>query len=351
MLILLVATLLMLCLSSCDPDTVPFETFCSIQGDGTQFVKSDYGLDIYNRGRAFYLSDNQVFYLGGTLRKGDLTTGQKIQLIPNDLAITDTRYLGIDQQQRILFFAANNAIYKVGFDGQNLCRLSPMDSGDYCAPALSSGGQYLTAIKDKHIVRFDLLTGEWTELDSPVTAYYAAYVEETGEYYYFSKFIQDYRNIVSLCKTSGAEQDSTVLMQKIFGDLDYSTLNLRTSRNLRYFAIHVSSDPMEDISWTGYSYWTRYCCHLSIYDRQAGTYFTLPDCFSYAFPLETNDLVYSRYQHGMSDLMKMDLNTGLSSLVWDGYYSPNNYSFSVSEIYPRADGQKIYLKTWIKALK
>ena len=84
MLILLVATLLMLCLSSCDPDTVPFETFCSIQGDGTQFVKSDYGLDIYNRGRAFYLSDNQVFYLGGTLLKGDLTTGQKIQLIPND---------------------------------------------------------------------------------------------------------------------------------------------------------------------------------------------------------------------------------------------------------------------------
>ncbi len=66
-LLLLAAVLLMLCISSCEPDTVPFLTYCSIQGDGTLFDKDDNSLAVGSWGRAFYLSDDTVFYLGSSL--------------------------------------------------------------------------------------------------------------------------------------------------------------------------------------------------------------------------------------------------------------------------------------------
>ncbi len=347
---LLVSTLLLLCLSSCDPDTVPFLTICSLRGDGTQFVKSDHQFGVDYWGRPFYLSDEQVLHLGNSLVLRNLSNGQTVQLTPAELVITDKRYLAIDKHAALLYFAANNAIYQVGFNGQNLRRLSPEDGYSYTAPAISHLGNYLTAIRNKHIMRYDTQSAEWIELPSPVTACYAVYLEESSEYYYYSSYEQDFYTVISLCKTNGAQADSTYLMGHAYSDYNDNWLNLRISADQRWFGIHNMWEPQEEIDFWGGSQWYRYACDLWIYDRITGTTTTLPDCFSYAFVHSTGELLYSHLQQSMSDLRKMDLGSGLSTLIWDGYYCPNNYSFSISEIYPRADGQKIYLKSWIKAL-
>lgn len=351
MLTLLVATLLMLSLSSCDPDTVPFETFCSIHGDGTQFVKGDNSLDIYNWGRAFYLSDNQVLYLGNSLVLRNLATNQTLKLTTPELVITDKRYLGIDKHLALLYFAANNAIYRVGFNGENLSRLSPEDGYGYTAPAVSESGRYLTAIRNKHIMNYDTQSQLWSELPSPVTACYAVYFEESGEYYYYSSYEQNFQTVISLCKTTGTEADSTFLMNRVYSEYNENWLNLRVSSDHRWFGIHNMQEPQEHYDyWVG-AQWYRYSTDLWVYDRITGITTTIPDCYSYAFVHNTGELLYSHFQQGMADLRKKNLNSGLSTLLWDGYYSPNNYSYSISEIFPRADGQKIFLKNWIKALR
>ena len=350
-LLVVASALLMICLSGCDPDTVPFLTFCRINGDGTQFVKSDNSLDTIHLGRAFYLSDSQVLYLGNSLALRNLTTNQIQNLTPSELVITDKRYLGIDKHLGLLYFAANNAIYRVGFNGENLTRLSPEDGYSYSAPAISGLERYLTAIRNKHIVRYDTQTQEWSELPTPITACYAVYHEESGEYYYYSSYEQNYQTVISLCKTNGAEADSTFLMSRVYSEFNENWLNLRVSEDQRWFGIHNMLEPQEHADyWVG-SQWYRYSYDLWVYDRIGGTTTTLPACYSYAFVHNTGELLYSHLQKGMADLMKMDLGSGLSTLIWDGYYSPNNYSFSISEIYPRADGQRIYLRNWIKALK
>lgn len=349
-LISLAATLLMLCISSCKPDTVPYQTYCSIQGDGTLFDKEDNSLRISSFGRAFYLTDSQVLYLGESLVLRDLRTGLTEYLSPNNLIITDERYLAIDKLNALIYFAANHDIYRVGFNGQNLAQISPSGSGSYSAPSLSGLGYYLTAIKDGHIMRYDTQTGEWLQLATPTTASYAVFLEDSEEYYFYSVCEDGYYSDVSLCRTNGAESDSTMLLNRRYPEFDNTWLNLRVSKDHRWFGLHSKRDPRENIDWFGGSSWERFPTDLMVYDRISDNTSCIPDCYSYAFVLDADELMYSHYQKGMADFRKMDLNSGLSTLIWDGYYCPGNYFFSISEIFPRADGQKIYLSPWVKAL-
>ncbi|MDP2401164.1 MAG: hypothetical protein Q8M66_04230, partial [Actinomycetota bacterium] len=160
----------------------------------------------------------------------------------------------------------------------------------------------------------------------------------------------NYRNNVSLCKTNAALQDSTLLMSAQYAiDYDGALLLLRSSKNHRYLAMHTSLLPQRIYSWMGDYYWERYTQTLMVYDRQTGITQTIPACFGFSLVENTDQLYYSRAKYGMADLMSMDLTTGQSVMVWDGYYAPNEYSYSIDEIYPRFDGQKVHLKAWRRA--
>ncbi len=350
-LILISAALVLLVLCSCDQDTTPIRVSCMLTADGRQFVQNDISMKVLSLGRAFYLSDDLIFHLGSRLAKSELHSSAVTYLIPNNMTVTDKRYLAIDQELRLLFFAADNAIYKVGFDGENLTRLSPVGNGNYSAPVLSNCRNYLTAIKDSHITRLDIQTGEWIELTSPIKAQYAVFFSDTSEYYFFSLSTENYQSNIALCKIGGAEQDSTLLMSGTPYSVFYSEPwpNLRSSKDHRYFAIHRSREPrMNDNNW-GNTFWSRFYETLMLYDRQTGNSFEIPDCYSYAFAMGSDDLIYSRAKYGMADIMRMDLSNKESTMVWDGYYYRNYYSFSVSEIFVRNDGQKIFIEAWKKA--
>ncbi len=349
--IMLIAAFMCLLLCACDPDTIPEKVYCKMAGDGSGFVLNDTSLKVSTLGRAFYVDDDLVFYLGDKLFKSSLNSNLMIQLIPDILGISDKRYLPMDRNRNLLFFAANDAIYQVGFDGGNLIRLSPDDGGIYSAPALSSCGNYLTAIKDLQIARLDLQSGEWIELSSSQNAIYAVYFSDSNEYYCYNTDPTGYYTNISLCKIDAKDSTSTVLMEGTYGSFDVSWPNLRSSRDHRYFAMHQMREPQLIANYFSPDNWERYKFTLRVYDRLTGDIFTVSDCYSYAFVMGADELIYSRDVHGMADIMRRDLNNGNDTMVWDGYYYKNNYSYSVTEIFVRHDGQKIVIDAWKKALR
>lgn len=346
--VILLAVLALLCVAACNPDTTPFQVLCSIKGNGTGFQKSDNALRSMGYTRTFYLNDNLVFNMGSTLVKREYGSGNGTNLLPENMVITDKQYLAIDRVNSQLYFAADYAIWKVNFTGANLTRISPENRSIYSAPALSPCGNYLTAIKDKRIARLNLNTGIWTELLSPVTAEYSVYFSDTDEYIFYSANQESYSQRFSLCKLNGVTQDSTWIMSESYDVGSRGRLNLQSSRDHRYFAMHCAWDPQLIPNWMGYDYWERYDATLWTYDRQSGNITSIPNCYSYAFVPDNGELLYSRYKLGMSDLMRMDMVSGESTMVWDGYYAPNLYSYSIRNIYPRDDGQKIHIDTWVK---
>lgn len=337
--IVILAAFVLLFGSSCD-EPIPVKVFCRINADGSGF-KEDNRLRIANLGRAFYVSDDLIFHLGKHLVKHGIG-GSVTTLSPVNRSITDTQYLAIDQQHSRLYFAADYAIYQVSFEGYNCSRVSPDDNGHYSAPALSSDGNYLTAIRNGQIARMDIQTEEWTILPQPVTARYAIFTEDTQEYYYFSGFFGNFPT-QALCKLD-AQQDSTLIFTAFDSDLPHY-YNAQVSSSFRYFALHNMKEPTEDINYFGSSF-TRYTSPLSVHDRQTGESFNIEDCFAYTFDPGGNAILYSRLKYGMADLMRMDLSTGQSTMIWDGYHKANVFSYSVSEIFPRFDGQLMYLQAW-----
>lgn len=338
----------LMALPGCKPEAPPSLIYCSINGNGTGFTSYDNSLRVGSLGRAYYIADDLVFHLGTKLVRHDKSSGSTQDLSPTSLTITDRKNLAMDTTERVLYFAADNAIWKVGFEGQNLSRLSPESRGNYSAPVLSACRKYLTAIKDQRITRLDLESGEWLELAAPITAQYAVYYSDADEYLYFSSYRAPYDYLVSLCKLSGAEQDSTLIMSQLYSGESDALLLFRTSQQHRYLAMHSSMPPREIPAWIGFPYWERYSSPLWIYDRQNIATQSIPGCFSFAFVENTSDLIYSRYKLGMADLMRMDLSTAQSVMLWDGYFSPNIYSYSINEVFTRHDGQKIHLVAWRK---
>jgi hypothetical protein len=347
---MLSAVVMLLMLFGCgDEYPPPFQLFCSLPADGSQLAKPDNSLNVSALGKAFYISDDLVFHLGDRLVKHNLNTLEITQLLPMAFVITDKSYLAIDRQNQLLYFSADYAIYRIGFNGQGLTKLSPDGNGNYCAPALSTCGQYLTAIRDRHISRMDINTMAWIDLPEPDIALYAVYAsDEDAYYYYFRHFPQLYAdNRVGLSRFDPNTQVSTVFLSEY--DMDSSgfdeTLKAQVSESGRYFAMQFVIEP-RDVGFMFGPEWTRSVSRLKIYDRITGQYIEIPDSFCYAFVPDGDILLYSHLKYGMADLMQMDLATRTSTMIWDGYYIKDFYSYAVTEIIPRDDGQMIHLNAW-----
>ncbi|MEF3695166.1 MAG: hypothetical protein V3576_07455 [Candidatus Cloacimonadota bacterium] len=340
--ILFLAVFFLLGASKCSDNTAaPVKIYCSIKSDGSQFMCVDNSLSIATMGRPFYVNEDMIVQLGDRLSKRE-PGGSLTNLSPDGLSITDHQYLAIDHDRHILYFSGNYSIYQVGFNGENCSQISPTD-GLYTAPALSSCGNYLTAIRDQQIARMNLQTGEWIVLPSPVTAFYATYIGETGEYYFFSRHVDHNMPEMALCKLS-AQQDSTQILFLYDSDIP-KLYNAQCSPDFRYFAMHRMIEPRGEWGFFS-SYWTRFNSDLQIYDRQTQQSFTIPNCYSYSFSPDQSSLLYSRDLHGMSDLMRLDLASRTSTTIWDGFVRRNHYSYSTTEIFPLETGQKIHLQVW-----
>jgi hypothetical protein len=349
-LITLSAVVMLLMLFGCGDDTPPpYRVRCSIHGDGSQFTPCDYSLQVSALGKAFYVSDDLVFLLGETLAKQNLITGEVTQLSPSGMVVTDKKYLAIDRLNQQLYFAAENAIYRIGFNGQGLTRLSLVGNGSYSAPALSTCGQYLTAIRDSQISRMDINTLEWINLEETDTALYAIYADDEDVYYYYYIYNEPEYDDDYLCfsKLNPDNQEDTMLMCDInyAGQSFYSSLSLQVSEDSRYFAMQMVKEPRDEGYMLGPE-WHRYPSTLRIYDRLAGQSFNIADSFCFAFAEDGNALLYSRLKYGMADLMRMDLPSRTSTMIWDGYYSNDYYSYAISEIFPRYDGEVIHFNAW-----
>ncbi|MCK9310420.1 MAG: hypothetical protein M0P99_09115, partial [Candidatus Cloacimonetes bacterium] len=272
--ILLSAVMMMLFLFGCGDDTpAPFQQYSSMLADGSNSVNRDNSLQVSSLGKAFYISDDIIFHLGDRLTRQSLNTGELIALSPTASLINDKRYLAIDRATQMLYFAADKAIYRAGFAGQGLTKVSPEGNGDYSAPALSSCGQYLTAIRDEHISRLNLSTLEWTDLTEPDSALYAVYASDENAYYYFFYDKGDgyTNNFVGLNKYDNSTQENTLLM--IGNDLDpysnHNTFEAQVSENHRYFAMQFVWETLEDVGMFG-STWLRFPDTLRLYDRLNG---------------------------------------------------------------------------------
>ncbi len=348
------AVVMLLMLFGCGDDTPPpFQQYCSLPGDGSQLARSDASLMLETLGKAFYVSDDLVFHLGDRLMKHDLITGMVTQLAPSSLVITDKRYLAIDRLHQVLYLSADNAIYRVGFNGEGRTKLSPEGNGSYSAPALSTCGQHLTAIRDHHIARMEINTLNWIDLPEPTNALYAIYASDENAYYYYFRHYSPYSENckVGLNKLDPISQEISTLMAEY--DYDASvwddSFEAHVSESRRFFAMQFVDEPWESIDYffnSPTSTWYRCTYNLKIYDRLTDQYSEIPESFCFAFVPDADALLYSRLKYGMADVMRMDLATGNSSMIWDGYYDTELYSYSITSIFPRYDGEKIHLDAW-----
>jgi len=346
---------IMLLLSSCgEPEPTPYQHYCSISGDGSNYIAYDNRLKIDTLGKPFYVSDNMVFNLGNVLYSHPANSGG--QNIIAFEQITDKQHLAIDRQNHRLYYAAENAIYQVGFYGENPVKISPDGAGFYSAPVLSPDGRYLTAIRAGRIVRRDMYSGEWVEVEAYLGAFYASYASDEDAYYYYAvqPVPDSYQKCISFCRINPHTLEKTILMEGYASDSTITNNNIETqiSPNGRYFTMQLILEPISEVNWwDGSNNWIRYTTNLYIYDRINHAITTIPMCFSHSFVAGTGDLLYSHWGYGMADMMKLSLPAGNSIRVWDGYSGKNLYSWSISRIYPRDDGNVIFMDAWSRGKK
>lgn len=345
------AVAILLLLFACGDDTPsPYKMYCTVNGAGSMNAVPDGNLKLNSLGKAFYLTDDLVFHLGDVLTSHSLNTGMHTPLTPDNVPITDKQYLAIDRQQHVLYCAAGDAIYQVGFDGSGFTKLSPDGDGIYSAPALSPDGQYLTAIHDGYIARLNLGSGEWNELAAPEDVFYAIYTADQDAYYSFTitPYLGFNHQYLQLHRQFGTSQSPVKLMETNAGSSDilYHCIDARLSPEGTYLAMQIVKEPFDTGDYLFGHVWNRYATTLQILNRQTGAITEIPDCFAYSFVQDTGELLYSHLKYGMADLIRMDLLTGVSFMVWDGYHEKDYYSYSITGIYPRDDGGKIHLDAW-----
>jgi len=346
-LILLAAGMLLLALTGCGDDyPPPYLQYSSIRMDGTGLHQNDTSLMLSEYGKAFYLSDDTVFLLGARLVRRSLTTGVLTPLSAHGSVISDQYYLAIDRARNTLYYAADGAICKVGFGGESPAVISPAGETGYSAPALSDCGNYLTAVRDGRIMRYSIGSGDWTAAPEVSSAHYAVYISAEDQYFFFSRTSPDeYTHHVALCRIDAATQDSTLLMiapdMYPYGNDGSFAADVSADRNT--FAMQFVSEPEEVVGMFD-TYWVRYPHTLYVYDRTSGVAFTIQDVFCHAFVPDSNALIYSRLKYGMADITITS--THATSMVWDGYYEKERYSYSITAIYPRADGQVMHFEGW-----
>jgi len=353
---LLAVALLIMLLGCKDDQPTPYKYNSSMRGDGSRLTGNDNSLRVPNSGNAFYISDDMIFYLGDSLIRHSLITGLQTNYSPSGMQISDKKYLGIDKTNQILYFAVNNAIYKVGFDRQNFSRISEDDGRAYKAPALSSCGQYLSAVSDNCISRLDLNTNLWTHVDVPGALLYAIYASDENAYYYYYRLSSSSynNNQIRLCRIDLATQEWQLLMSFIDHD-EVNTFNsnlvLEVSASRRYFAMQFVMEPWQDVGMFGGGPWYRCPNLLKVYDRVSKQVVDISSSFTYTFLPDTDVLLYSHLKYGMADIIRMDLSSGESTMIWDGFYENNYYSYSITRIYPRHDGGYMFINGWKRARK
>lgn len=345
-----VTAMLLLLIACGEISPSPFRVYCRVDGAGSDSAVWDTSLQVGSLGKAFYLTDDMVFHLGEELTRHSLLTGLSTPISPVGMQISDKQYLAIDRANQMLYFAADDAIYKVDFDGGACTKLSPDAEGEYSAPALSPDGQYLTAIHDGHIARLNLSSGEWYELCEPDDAIYAMYAADQDAYYYFTlTYSPGYYNLCfQLFKQDAQSQTPIRLMMDIQYYSDYLPFNVdaRISPDGNYLAMQFTQEPIDTGGYLSGPVWHRYPSNLNIYERSSGAVTLIEDCFAYSFVPDTGELLYSHLKYGMADLIRMDMHNRNTFMVWDGYHEKDYYSYSVTEIFPRDDGQKIHLNAW-----
>jgi len=316
-------------LGSCD-DMLPGpnQTNYSLFSDGSQ-RRIDKRLKHDNWGVPYYISEDIVFQLSAKIYRRSLNATQIQQLIPDSLAISDQNTLEIDVDKGKLYFAANNHIYSCSFSGTDMINLSRYEEGAFSSPALSDCRNYLTAIRSGSILSLNLLTGEWIELEGPTGVVYAVYVESTDEYFYFAKELNS--SEMALWRFIPDTQASTMIM-KLVCESGFN-FSFSASPDRRYFALQ-SKDHNPDIT---------YGENLLIYDRQNGLIQQIDNCFTYAFDNNSRRFYFSRQKFGLADLNYIDLQSGATTLVWDGYISQTSFSYSINRINLRADGLHMFI--------
>jgi len=198
--VLFLAAVFLLGADKCQDNHIPpVKVSCSIYADGSHFQSEDESMSFSTWGRPFDVSEDMVIHLGSHLYKS-VPGGNPSQFFLGTVSVTDYQFLGIDRARQMLYFGGDHSIYRIGFNGQNCTRVSPEDGADYSAPALSSCGNYLIAIRDKHIARMNIQTGEWIVLPEPTTAMYATYIGDIDEYYYYSHYVNNYQYVTALCR-------------------------------------------------------------------------------------------------------------------------------------------------------
>lgn len=354
MLAILLAIVATFMISSCeDTSPIPILTTSSIRSDGTGFTDNDSPTSYSTLRSTYYLSDDLIFLLSDKLSRKSLSSYGETVLTPVGMELTDKEYLAIDKANEVLYFGANDAIYKVGFDGQGLVRLSQNDGNKYYAPALSACGRYLTAANDTCIARFDIEQYQWNYVNVPFGSLYGIYAADENAYYYYSNHISPTNNndYVKLIRLDAATLASNEMMSMI----DYKPFfqthrrQLEISNNCRYFGMQHVIEPYQEITWWGSNPWQRFSSDLQVFDRVAARVIVIPSSFTFAFIPDSDEMLYSHLMYGMADLMRMDLTNSESTMIWDGFYQTNIYSYSVSRLIPRYDGRKVYIHGWKRA--
>lgn len=321
--------LLVLIILGCDESYLPnpVAIYCSLYADGTGFQQGDERLYNSTWGKPFYVSEDIVFHLKSKIYRRELNSNNPTQIIPDSLLITDQTNMVIDLQNQKLWFSANGDIYRCNFSGGELSNFSSEIYGILTAPTLSSCGNYLTAILDGQICCLDLQNRTW-QLDSRATnVSYAVYISDLNEFYYFGKGSTNQAFALYRLPQSAAEPEQ--IFTQSGTDASYSW---GVSYDSRYFALLPTKN----------SDWNAYVDKMLIFDRLEGDTIQIDKCFSFAFSAIDSRICYSRSTHGMADLNILELDSGEDEMIWDGYLSQSTYSFSVSSISWRADGEHLF---------
>ncbi len=315
-------------LGACDLNpSIRYDCDCSLNSDGSHVQLDDSRLN-WDLGKPYYISDDLVFYLNTTIRRGSIGISAT-QIISGSLHVSDKSNMAMDIVNQKLYFAASEGIYRVSFDGGGLTNISPDQIGSISAPVLSADRNYLTTIRDGHILRLNLQNGEWIEELEITGVKYATYMSDTNEYYYYAP--ASINSTLALYRWQPGTSEPEMLMSQS-ANSRYTSWDI--SKDQRYFAL-MFRDPYDRES--PYN-------NLQIYDRVDNEITTIGLCLSFAFAQSDSRLCYSRYIWGMADVNILNLETGVSSLIFDGYFRQNTYSYSIDRIAWDTDGEHIFYR-------
>ncbi|MEF3693818.1 MAG: hypothetical protein V3576_00545 [Candidatus Cloacimonadota bacterium] len=322
---------IMLLLSACDeyyePDPILISN--SVNADGSDLRIRDNRLFNSNWGNPVYISEIMVLHIGNKVYSRALGSNIVRQLIPDNLQVTDKVNYDLDMNEQRLYVAINNHIYSLKFDGSELTDHSPATTDTLSCPVLSEDGNYLTALSNGKIKRLDLQSGVWQDSPVPHKAEYAVYISQTDTYYYYTDLSAKSSKAFWSWEVSTADTTRIMELEYVYHD---RSLVPGLSRDRRYMALYMASNG----SYGGL------LGDFKLYDRLTNQVTTIPAVYAYSFSLTEPKLYYSRSYKGMADLKLLELETGIHSLIWDGFYNQTNYSRSLTQICPRADGAHVF---------